>query len=569
MLPSKRPRNFVPNDFEVKDWTGLQPYFENLKNREILSLQDLEKWLLDRSELESILEEAMGWKYIRMTCFTENEEYRNDFNYFVTEVEPLISPEANELDKKALACEFLSELQGEGYELLVKKLKTSADIYREENVPLFSELQTLQQEYGQTIGAMSVQYEDKEYTLQQAGVQLLSTDRALRETFYRLIQERRIQDKVSLDELFSKLITLRDKVAKNAGFANYRDFMFVAMGRYDYTPQDCFSFHEAIEKYVVPVTNSFANERKFSLGVDDLKPWDLSVDKNNLPALKPFETGEELLEKSIQAFKNLDLYLGECLEIMKEMKHLDLVSRKGKSPGGYNYPLDETGVPFIFMNATSTLQDLITMVHEGGHAVHSFLTRDLKLNTWRGLTSEIAELASMSMELISMDQWHLFFEDEETLKRAKLQQLEHVLETLPWVATIDKFQHWIYENPTHSVEERTQAWNKIHNQFAIKAVSWSGLEQYKDNIWQKQLHLYEVPFYYIEYAIAQLGAIAVWKNYKENPQKGLEAYKNALSLGYSKSIKEVYATANIKFDFSPAYIKELMDFVKEEISFFN
>ncbi|MEY5048976.1 MAG: hypothetical protein RLZZ175_2335 [Bacteroidota bacterium] len=564
-IPTPRERIFLPQDFKVTDWENLQPYFQQLKDAEINSDQDLLLWLKQRSELESVLEEEMGWRYVRMTCFTENEEYRNAFNYIVTEIEPNISPESNELDKKALASPFLANLKGDGYNLLHKKLKSSAELFREENIPLFTEMQTQQQVFGQVNGAMTVTLDGKELTLQQAGVQLQNTDRAVRENVYKLIQSRRLQDKKQLDELLISLVDLRHKVAVNAGFSNYRDYMFEAMGRYDYTPKDCFDFHNAIKQEVVPILDRLAEERKKNLGVSELRPWDLAVDPQNLPALKPFENGEELLEKSIACFDLLDPYFSNCLKVMKKMERLDLVSRKGKSPGGYNYPLDETGIPFIFMNATSTLQDLVTMVHEGGHAIQSFLTIPLELNVWRGLTSEIAELASMSMELMSMEKWDVFFSNPEELKRAKLQQLEHIIETLPWVATIDKFQHWLYENHTHTIEERTKAWLNIHNEFRPEAVQWTGLEEYQQNVWQKQLHIYEVPFYYIEYGMAQLGAIAVWKNFKENPTKAIAQYKEALALGYSKSIKDVYATAGVKFDFSANYIKELMDFVQAEL----
>ncbi|MEY3450649.1 MAG: hypothetical protein RL711_474 [Bacteroidota bacterium] len=564
-IPVRRKRNFLNEDFTITVWENILPYFQLLLNREIDSVASLEQWLLDRSELESALEEDAGWRYIKMTCYTENEGFRDSFNYFIEEIDPKISPIANELDKKVLALPYLAALEGEGYDLLRKKLQTNAQIFREENIPLFTEMQTEQQTYGKISGAMTLTIDGKEITLQQAGVQLQAIDRTLREQTYRLIQTRRLQDKKELDDLLTLLIGLRDKISTNAGFKNYRDYMFAAMGRYDYTPEDCFTFHDAIAQEVVPILNQLTLERKQSLQLDTLKPWDLAVDSQNLPALVPFTSGEDLLEKTIQCFDKLHPYLGNCLKTMKAMGHLDLESRKGKSPGGYNYPLDEIGVPFIFMNATSTLQDLITMIHEGGHAAQSFLTIPLSLNVYRGLTSEIAELASMSMELISMDHWDIFFPEESALKRAKSQHLEHIMDTLPWVATIDKFQHWLYENPNHSHDARTTAWNTIYNRFAAEVVDWDGLQDFKDNIWQKQLHIYEVPFYYVEYGMAQLGAIAVWKNYKENPEKGLQNYMDALSLGYSKSIKTVYATAGIQFDFSASYIKELMDFVKLEL----
>jgi oligoendopeptidase F len=301
------------------------------------------------------------------------------------------------------------------------------------------------------------------------------------------------------------------------------------------------------------------------LNVDALRPWDKAVDPEGKDALKAFNDGKELTDKTIECFYKIDAYLGQCLSIMKEMGHLDLESRKGKAPGGYNYPLSEIGVPFIFMNATSTLRDMVTIMHEGGHAIHNFLTRELELNDFKSTPSEVAELASMSMELISMDHWDIFFSNPDDLKRAKREHLEDLIETLPWVATIDKYQHWLYENPTHSLDERRQNWNRIFDEFTDTVTDWSGLQDAKDYLWQKQLHLYEVPFYYIEYGMAQLGAIAVWRNYRQDKQKGLEGYMNALKLGYMKSIPEVYKAANIKFDFSRPYIKELMEFVKKEL----
>jgi len=342
--------------------------------------------------------------------------------------------------------------------------------------------------------------------------------------------------------------------------------MFKALGRFDYTPDDCFAFHESVAEAVVPLLNSMVSKRKTALKLDSLRPWDVKVDTDGLPPLKPFDGGEDLLDKTIACFHRLDPFLGHCLQTMKQMNQLDLVSRKNKAPGGYNYPLDEVGVPFIFMNATSNLRDMVTLLHEGGHAVHSLVTRDLTLNAYKHPPSEVAELASMSMELISMDHWDVFFPNENDLKRAKRQHLEGILETLPWVATIDKFQHWIYENPAHTLDERRHHWLRIYEQFTDSVTDWSGLEEFKAYIWQKQLHLYEVPFYYIEYGIAQLGAIAVWRNFKQNRQKGLEGYLNALKLGYTRPIREIYTAAGISFDFSKAYISELMQFVEEELT---
>ncbi|GAB3819430.1 M3 family oligoendopeptidase [Pontibacter rugosus] len=566
IIPERKPRAYLSEDFAVADWEAIKPYFEELQTREVSYVAELEKWMQDRSELESVLSEDLGWRYIRMTCDTQNEETTQAFQYFISEIEPNIAPLDHELNLKLVQSPYLKELDPEKYKIYLRGVERALEIFREENISLQTEISTKQQQYAAITGAMTVTLDGEEVTLQRAADRLKRIDRAVREEAWRVVQERRFEDREKLDNLFDELLKLRHQVATNAGFNNFRDYMFAALGRFDYTPQDCFDFHDSIRETIVPLLSKFDQERKEQLGVSELRPWDLDVDTTGKKPLEPFKTGEELLEKTVQVFYQLDTFLGDCLATMRTMGHLDLESRKGKAPGGYNYPLDEIGVPFIFMNATSSLRDVITMLHEGGHAVHSFLTRDLRLNAFKHPPSEVAELASMSMELISMDYWDTFFEDEDELRRAKKTHLESVLETFPWVATVDKFQHWLYEHPEQTQEERHQEWVRIFNTFNQKEVSWDGLEKYKPYMWQKQLHIYEVPFYYIEYAMAQLGAIAVWKNYKENPAEGLAAYKRALSLGYTVSISEVYEAAGIKFDFSTDYIKSLVDFVKEEMA---
>ncbi len=566
-VPQKPVRQFLPQDFKLSDWEELKPYFTKLLEQEISSAHDLETWLKNRSELESVIAEDMGWRYIRMTCYTENEEFQKSYQDFVQNIQPHMSPLSDALNRKLVDSSFLKDLERkEGFDMMIRSIRKEIELFREENIALFTEINTQTQKYGRISGAMTVEIDGKELTLQHAGVLLMDTDREKREMVYSSIVARRLQDKQSLDDLFSKLIQLRGKVASNAGFKNFRDYMFKSYGRFDYTPEDCFQFHSAIESEVVPILNTLAEQRKEKLGITNLRPWDKAVDPEGRKPLKAFSDGRELTEKAIECFKRLDPYLGQCLAIMKEMGHLDLESRKGKAPGGYNYPLAEIGVPFIFMNATSTLRDMTTIMHEGGHAVHNFLTMDLPLHDFKSPPMEVAELASMSMELISMDHWDIFFTNPDDLKRAKLEHLEDLIETLPWVATIDKYQHWIYENPNHSVLQRKENWNSILDEFADKVTDWRGLEEGKDYLWQKQLHLYEVPFYYIEYGMAQLGAIAVWRNYRQNPQKGLQGYMNALKLGYMKRIPEIYNAAGIRFDFSRDYIRELMSFVKDEMS---
>ncbi|MFN4235444.1 MAG: M3 family oligoendopeptidase [Bacteroidia bacterium] len=565
-IPQKPVRKFLPKNLVIDNWEKLLPYFENLKNRELNSLKDLEKWLHDRSELEAVLEEDMAWRYIKMNIDTTNKELQESFEFFVTQISPKIAPYDDILNRKINDCSYTSELKGDAYKIYLRRIKKSIELYREENIPIITQLQTDEQKYGAVCAAMTVEIDGKTLTLQQAAKYLKENDRKLREEVYIKINKRRLEDKEELNKQFNHLIELRHKMALNAGFKNYRDYKHEELGRFDYTVQDCFAFHDAIAIEVMPLINRIDEERKKLLQLDNLKPWDTEVDVSGKAPLKPFETGAELLEKTIKAFYRLDSYFGECIEIMKEMGHLDLDSRIGKAPGGFNYPLYEIGVPFIYMNAAGTLRDLVTMVHEGGHAIHSFLSRDLELTEFKSVPSEVAELASMGMELISMDVWDEFFTNEEDLKRAKKEQLEKVIDTLPWVAAIDKFQHWIYENPSHTDEERYQKWNEIINTFGSKVVEWTGLEEIRSNMWQKQLHLYEVPFYYIEYGMAQLGAIALWRNYKLNPEKTIAQYKEALKLGYTKSIGEIYKTAGIQFNFSREYVKELMQFISDELN---
>jgi oligoendopeptidase F len=564
----KKTRTYIPAGLEMK-WEALQPIFKELCDRPINSAEELEHWLQNRSELEAAIEEDFAWRYIRMTCDTTSEELLQKFQYFATEIEPQIAPYSNELNKKLVNSEWIDELDHDKFFIYLRGVKKSLELFREENIPIQTEIQIEQQKYQGISGAMSVHIGDKEFTLEQASVFLKDTDRSKRHEAWEKITTRRLQDKDTLDKLFDHLRKLRHQVALNAGFENFRDYMFQALGRFDYTPQDCYAFHEAIERVIVPILREQAERRRDALNLPTLKPWDMDVDTSGKPALKPFKNGAELIEKSIQCFTNINRYLGERLEIMKDNGLFDVESRKGKAPGGYNYPLSETGAPFIFMNSANTFRDLTTMVHEGGHAVHTFLTAGLELNDFKHCPSEVAELASMSMELISMDNWDVYFDNEEDLKRAKRDQLFDVLKTLPWVAVVDQFQHWIYTNPGHTDAERTGAWIEIYGPFGAGFVDWTEHQEAEANLWQKQLHIFEVPFYYIEYGMAQLGAIAVWKNYKENPEKGLQQYLDALKLGYTKSIKEIYETAGIKFDFSAAYVKELAGFVKAEMDKLN
>ncbi|MBC9931443.1 M3 family oligoendopeptidase [Chitinophaga qingshengii] len=561
----KLPRHFLPETFTVTTWDALQPYFETLQQRNINSVADLEQWLKDISELEAVVSEDACWRQIKMTCDTTNKELEDAFTYFCMEIQPRLQPYADALNKKLLDNPFLKDLDQDLYKTYLRNVKKQVKLFREENIPLQAELSVMAQQYGVIAGKMTITVNGQEYTLQQAAKFLENENRALREEVFTKTAARRLQDRDALDQLYTGLVQKRDQVAKNAGFANYRDYKFEELGRFDYTKEDCFQFHEAVKTHILPLVQQILEKQKAKLKIDQLKPWDTEAEPAGIKPLEPFHTGEELITKTIETFDQLGPFFGDCLRVMKKMGRLDLESRIGKAPGGYNCPLAETGVPFIFMNAAGQMKDLTTMVHEGGHAIHSFLSHNLPLSAFKEYPMEIAEVASMSMELLTMDYWDIFFDDKEQLRRARLQQLERPLTIFPWIATIDKFQHWIYEHPQHTTEERTAKWLEILNEFSPAVVDWSGHEDYRAITWQRQLHLFEVPFYYIEYGIAQLGAIAMWKQFKENKETALNNYVQALSLGNTKTLPDLYKAAGIRFDLSPAYIKELADFMKQEI----
>jgi len=558
-------RKFLPAKLKITSWQAIETYFIQLEQREINSVNELEKWLQDLSELEAFLSEDLAWRYVKMTCDTTNKDLEQAYLFYVSEIEPQASKYADILNRKLVASKYFYELDKEKYFVYLRGIKKDIEIFREENIDLFAKIQTESQKYGTIAGSMTIEMEAKELTLQQAANYLKNTDRKLREEAFVKISAKRFEHSQELDELFNTLLKLRHQLAINAGFANFRDYMFVAMGRFDYSSKDCEDFHEAVRRDVVPLVKELTVKRKKELGYDVLKPWDTEVDTMGNAALVPFTSGQDLLYKTVKCFRKVDDYFAWCIETMDEMGRLDLESRKGKAPGGYNYPMSETNVPFIFMNSASSTRDVETMVHEGGHAVHSFLTMELELAGFKNCPSEVAELASMSMELISYDGQDEFYKNHEELNRAKREHLEGIIKILPWIATIDKFQHWIYTHPKHSNEERKKYWLQLSDEFGTGMIDWTGFENFKSYTWQKQLHLYEVPFYYIEYGIAQLGALAIWKNYKSNKEQALKEYKNALALGYTKPIPEIYKTAGIKFDFSGEYIGELMQFVKSEL----
>lgn len=562
---ARQGRKFLPVDFEVTTWEALKPYYDQLLEQPINNKTDLEQWLLAKSELDTAVSEDYRWRYIHATCDTTDKDIEAKLNYYYEELDPNLNTYSNLLNKKLVESPYLPELDPAEYFIYLRGIKTQIELFRKENLPLFKEMNLLANKYGAITGAMQIEYKGETYTMQQAGKLMKHKDRTVREEIFRLTSERRQQDVELLNDVFTQLLDLRHQIALNASFENYRDYKFAAMGRFDYSVKDCEDFHEAIKILVVPQANALKEELKEKLGVDTLRPWDTEMDADDGEPLNPYTTSAELIEKSVTALGKVDPEFGKVLNDMDQAGFLDLDSRHGKAPGGYNMTMPESGLPFIFMNAAGTETDVRTMVHEAGHAVHSVLSNSLALLGFKRYPSEVAELASMSMELMTMGNWDVFYTSEADLKRAKLAQLKGIIKILPWVATIDKFQHWLYTHHGHSLEERRDNWLRIYNEFHTGPVNWSGLEEQKATRWQRQLHLYEVPFYYIEYGMAQLGAVALWKSYMENPQQAVANYKAALKLGYTRSIPQIYEAAGIQFRFDKAYVKELVDLLVAQI----
>ena len=569
MIIEKNKRQFLNEDLNIQSWEDLKSYFDDLLAREIDSKEKFERWLNDRSELDAVLEEDLAWRYIRMSIETNNEELASAYTFFVTKIQPELAPLDDALNRKFMDSPFRHDYTDSAHQIYFRSIETQVNLFQEKNVPIEAELNELAQKYGAISAAQSIDYLGETMTMQKASQLLKEQDEVVRQTVFDKMVERRRVDTDSLDELYTQLVTKRHALALNAGFDNFRDYKFQALGRFDYSKEDCFAFHHAIKTHIVPLVKDIQAKKLALTGEAKFKPWNTEVDPEGKAPLKPFETGKEMLDGCVQMLGNLNPYFADCLKTMEEMGHLDLDSKAGKAPGGYNYPLYEIGVPFIFMNAVGAQRDLVTMVHEAGHAVHSFLSRDLSLTGFKNLPSEVAELASMSMELLSMKEWGHFYANADELNRAKREQLEGVLKVLPWIAQIDAFQHWVYEHPTHTVAERHAHWSSLSKDFGTGLTDWTGYEDQIATSWQRQLHLFEVPFYYIEYGIAQLGALGVWMNSLTDFESGLTAYQEALKLGYTKSIPEIYETAKVPFDFSSERLKSLAAFIQEELKKLN
>jgi len=564
-LSPYRERSFVPSAIDLTDCRVVISLYQNLLDCPILSPAALECWLLDRSELDATLDQQRTILYILMTCQTDDPARAEAYKRFIETVEPAVASVSDKLDRKYLEASDTFALDELRYGTYGRRVRADVSLFREENVPLKTEESLLSQEYQTIVGGMTVQFQGAERTLPQMAKFLLELDRNLRESAWRASAERRLADKDRLDDLFDKMVTVRARIAANAGCANFCNYQFRALHRFDYTPADCQAYHETVARSVVPLWREIQEARRRRMGLEKLRPWDTAVDPEGRPPLRPFEQADELIARTSEVFRRTDPILAEQFAVMERLRLLDLASRKGKAPGGYQTALSEARKPFIFMNAVGLDGDVRTLLHEGGHAFHCFATADEPLFAYREPPKEFCEVASMGMELLADNHLDVFYRPED-FKRSRRQQLENIIWSLPWVATIDAFQHWLYAHPGHTRDERRAAWVGILDRFSGRVVDWDGLDEQKSWLWQRQLHIFEVPLYYIEYGIAQLGALQLWIRAKEDASTALASYRKALSLGGSRPLPALFEAAGLKFDFSEATIGPLVEAVADELS---
>jgi oligoendopeptidase F len=475
-LPAHTPRRLMPESLDLGDWAAIAPWFDAVekKLREAKTVPALEEALIDWSELAAALDEEGARRYIAMTCHTDDPDAEKAYLHFVEQVEPQIKPQQFRLEEAYLAQPLRAKLAKDRYEVFDRDIKQHVEIFRPENVPLETEEAKIGQQYQKLTGALTVNFRGEEKTLVQMGKFQEEPDRALREETWQLVAKRRLEEREKFEDHFDGLVKLRGEIARNAGFANYRDYAFKLRGRFDYTPEDCFAFHDAIEKEVMPLQRELQAVRRQQLKLSALRPWDLSVDPLNRPPLRPFDKVDDMVARTQRVFDRMDKGLAGGFRAMQEQRLLDLDNRKGKAPGGYQSTLAEARLPFIFMNAVGQQRDVETILHEAGHAFHALATREEPLYAYRGSPIEFCEVASMSMELLGNEFIEEFYATNDAT-RARRTHLEGIVGIFPWIATVDAFQHWVYTHPNHSRAERSAAWMALMDRFGGD-VDWSGHE---------------------------------------------------------------------------------------------
>jgi oligoendopeptidase F len=565
-LKPAHPRRFVPRKADLGNWNDIAPLFDKLEAEAAAATSPamLAKCLFNASELAAALEEEGAKRYINMTCQTDSKAIEKSYLEFVEKLDPQAKPRWHALKSTLLKNPAHERLPAKRYYVFLRSTRNDVALFRPENVPLQVEESKLEQKYQKISAAMTVRFEGRDQTLQQMGLYMEMTDRPLRQKAWEKIAARRLKDRTAIEAIYDQLLVLREKIARNAGLKDYREYAFRAKGRFDYSPKECYAFHEAVETQVVPLAKAIQERRKELLGVDTLRPWDIAVDAHGRKPLRPFKGAKALVETSQRIFKKVDPALAKQYGLLIKNGLLDLESRKGKAPGGYQCSLEEAGLPFIFMNAVGLQRDVETMLHEAGHAFHALEARDEPLVFYRQAPMEFCEVASMSMELLGAPHLTEFYSEADA-QRARRTHLENIIGLLPWIATIDAFQHWIYTHPGHTPAQRQAYWLELQERFG-GIVDYSGYENARACMWHRQGHLFGAPFYYIEYGIAQLGALQLWLKSKKNLKNAVANYRKALALGGSRPLPELFKAAKIRFDFGPKTVQPLMAAIQKELA---
>lgn len=561
LIIRKRSRKYFSESFDGSNKEEVLNALKDLLNENIETSDKLINFLEKWGELADIIEEVYAFKYINMTRFMDNNEYVEDFQKFYSDVISVAMQYDYLLKKKYYESPFKDTLGGE-FNHLNKIIENALKIFREENIPLFIKEEKISHKYGEAIAKLIINFNGEEKTFSQMNVFLKDPNRSVREQawFHKYNALKEISPYLS--DVYDELKHIRNKESENANFKNYRDYKHLALGRFSYSVEDVLRFHTAVKNVVVPFLKERNEIRKQKLKLDTLRPWDTQVEFDN-KVLKPFNTIEEFINKSIKVLSSVDEEFGENLLRMKVSNFLDLENRKGKAPGGYNMPLPEHGSSFIFMNAVGLNSDVRTLFHESGHSLHAKYTSPILIHQFKEYPMEVAELASMSMEMFTVEYLSEFYDNEADLKKAKREEIEGALSFLPWCIAVDSFQHFVYTTNA-SEKEREEYFVNLMEELNT-GVNWDGLYDYLKVLWMQQLHIFEVPFYYIEYGFAQLGALAMYKNFKENPKKTVEDYKRFLGMGYKKPVNELYKEAGIEFNFSEDYVKSILEFAANEL----
>lgn len=547
-------------------WTDYQPYYEELEARQ-LDQETIETWLTDWSTLAATADEQYWRLYIATTVNTADEAVEDQFNKYIEEIQPAVKTAEQKLKDKLIA----SGLSPQSFNTALRMMRAETEIFTEENLPLLAEEQKLVTEYNKLIGSLTVMWEGEERTMAQMFPLLMETDRSIRQRAWEAIWARRIKERQHINEVWEKFVPLRLKIAENAGMPDYRAYMWKQKFRFDYSPEDCKSFHAAIEQVVVPAAQRAYERRRQHLRIDSVRPWDRDVDPYGDTVVKPYESIDEFKSKTRAIFEQVDPKFGEYFQIMMDENLLDLETRRNKAPGAYSLGLHVAHRPFVFMSNTQTPGDIQTILHEGGHAFHEFERAHVHFYQ-RGeiyLPAEFAEVASMSMELLAspyVTEAYGGFYTESEAARAMIDNLEGIIKFWPYMALVDAFQHWIYENPQESSDaSKCEAkWAELWDRF-MAGIDYSGLEDAKKTYWHRQGHIFQSPFYYVEYGLAQLGAVQVWANSRHDQKKAVADYRKALALGATVPLPELFTAAGAKFAFDAETLKEAVELMEEVI----